>query len=214
MSTRSWSSLWSRDSALSIASEGSVLSIGSVGSVASIGSIGSSMSLFSVGSWLSVGSALSAASVGSVLSWRSVGGVRSAGGVRAAGCAAAVVVLAAVVAGRRQVAATVAEYLAAQPDDVRARLEELRRVVTELAPELAERISYAMPVSTLDGVLLHVGAWRRRIGLHPVPVSDPVLEAEVAPLRSGRDTVQLRHADPFPRELVVRLVQALVDRRG
>ena len=112
-------------------------------------------------------------------------------------------------------AATVEEYLAAQPDDVRARLEELRRVVAELAPEVEERISYAMPVFTLDGVpLLHVGAWKRHIGLYPVPVFDPALEADVVPLRSGRDTVQLRHTAPFPRELVVRVVQALVDRRG
>ena len=112
-------------------------------------------------------------------------------------------------------AATVEEYLAAQPDEVRARLEKLRRVVAELAPEVEERISYAMPVFTLDGLpLLHVGAWKRHIGLYPVPVFDPALEAAVAPLRSARDTVQLRHTAPFPRELVVRLVQALVDRRG
>jgi uncharacterized protein YdhG (YjbR/CyaY superfamily) len=113
------------------------------------------------------------------------------------------------------VTATVEEYLAAQPDDVRARLEELRRVITELAPEVEERISYAMPLFTLDGaLLLYAGAWKRHIGLYPIPVLDAALEAELAPLRSGRDTVQLRHGAPFPRELLVRLVQALVDRRG
>ena len=112
-------------------------------------------------------------------------------------------------------AATVAEYLAAQPDDVRARLEELRAVVAEVAPGVQERISYAMPLFTLDGApLLHVGAWKKHIGLYPVPVFEPDLEADVAPLRSGRDTVQLRHTAPFPRELVVRLVQALLDRRA
>ena len=112
-------------------------------------------------------------------------------------------------------AATVEEYLAGLPADVRARCEELRGVVHEVLPDAGEAISYAMPVFTLDGVpLLHVGAWKRHIGLYPVPVFDPALEADVAPLRSGQDTVQLRHAAAFPRELVVRVVQALVDRRG
>jgi uncharacterized protein YdhG (YjbR/CyaY superfamily) len=113
------------------------------------------------------------------------------------------------------VAGTIEEHLAAQPADVRARLEELRGVVTELAPGVQERISYAMPVFTVDGVpLLHVGAWTAHIGLYPVPVFDPALEADVAPLRSGKDTVRLPHAAPFPRELLVRVVQALLDRRG
>ena len=112
-------------------------------------------------------------------------------------------------------AATVEEYLAGLPADVRERVEELRRVVHEVVPAAEESISYAMPVFTLDGrPLLHVGAWKRHIGLYPVPRLDPELEAEVAPHRSGRDTVQLVHSAPLPRELLVRLVQAMADRRG
>jgi uncharacterized protein YdhG (YjbR/CyaY superfamily) len=94
-------------------------------------------------------------------------------------------------------------------------VEELRRVVHEVVPAVGEAISYAMPVFTLDGrPLLHVGAWQRHIGLYPVPRLDPELEAEVAPLRSGQDTVRLRHSAPLPRELLVRLVQEMADRRG
>ncbi|GAB4081316.1 hypothetical protein GCU67_07005 [Modestobacter muralis] len=112
-------------------------------------------------------------------------------------------------------AATVEEYLAGLPADVRARVEELRGVVREVVPDAGEAISYAMPVFTLDGApLLHIGAWKHHIGLYPVPRLDPELEAEVAPLRSGQDTVKLRHAAPLPHALLVRLVQAMADRRG
>ncbi|MEV1068715.1 hypothetical protein [Streptomyces sp. NPDC050263] len=84
----SWRSLWSKNSALSIASVDSFLSIGSVGSslsvasvgsFLSVGSVGSAVSFVSVGSWLSARSALSAHSIDSVLSWRARGGVRAAG---------------------------------------------------------------------------------------------------------------------------------------
>ena len=112
-------------------------------------------------------------------------------------------------------AATVEEYLAGLPADVRARMVELRGVVHEVVPDVGEAISYAMPVFTLDGApFLHVGAWKHHLGLYPVPRLDPALEAEVAPLRSGQDTVQLRHTAPLPHALLVRLVQAMADRRG
>jgi uncharacterized protein YdhG (YjbR/CyaY superfamily) len=113
------------------------------------------------------------------------------------------------------VAATVEEYLAGLPADVRARVEELCGVVRKVVPDAGEAISYAMPVFTLDGApLLHVGAWRHHIGLYPVPRLDPELEVEVAPLRSGQATVTLRPAARLPHALLVRLVQAVADRRG
>ena len=112
-------------------------------------------------------------------------------------------------------AATVGEHLAGLPADVRTRVEELRRAVREVAPDAGEAVGCAMPVSTLDGVpLLHVGAWEHHVGRCPVPTPDPELAAEVVPRRSGQDTVRLPHAASLPRELLVRLAQAMVDRRG
>jgi uncharacterized protein YdhG (YjbR/CyaY superfamily) len=112
------------------------------------------------------------------------------------------------------VAATVDDYLAGLPDDVRARVEEVRRVVHEVVPDAGETISYAMPTFTLDGLpLLHVAAWKQHIGLYPLPALDPELDADVAPYRGTKDTMKLPHAKPLPRDLVARVVEALVERR-
>jgi uncharacterized protein YdhG (YjbR/CyaY superfamily) len=112
------------------------------------------------------------------------------------------------------VAATVDEYLAGLPDDVRARVEEVRRVVHEVVPDAGETISYAMPTFTLDDQpLLHVAAWKRHIGLYPLPVLDAELDAEVAPFRGTKDTMRLPHSRPLPRDLVARVVRVLVERR-
>ena len=110
--------------------------------------------------------------------------------------------------------ATVEEYLAGLPDDVRARVEEVRRVVHEVVPGAGETISYAMPTFTLDGLpLLHVAAWKQHLGLYPLPPLDPALEAEVAPYRGTKDAMRLPHAQPLPRELVAKVVEVLVERR-
>jgi uncharacterized protein YdhG (YjbR/CyaY superfamily) len=112
------------------------------------------------------------------------------------------------------VAATVDEYLAGLPDDVRARVEEVRRVVHEVVPGAGETISYAMPTFTLDDQpLLHVAAWEQHIGLYPLPVLDAELDAEVAPFRGAKDTMRLPHSRPLPRDLVARVVGVLVERR-
>jgi uncharacterized protein YdhG (YjbR/CyaY superfamily) len=111
--------------------------------------------------------------------------------------------------------ATVDEYLAGLPDDVRDRVAEVRRIVHEVVPDAGETISYAMPTFTLDGLpLLHVAAWKAHIGLYPLPALAPGLAAEVAPYRGAKDAMRLRHADPLPAGLLARVVQAMVDQRG
>ncbi|MCU1618374.1 MAG: uncharacterized protein JWR66_455 [Modestobacter sp.] len=111
-------------------------------------------------------------------------------------------------------AGTVDEYLAALPDDVRARVEEVRRVVHEVVPDAGETISYAMPTFTLDDQpLLHVAAWKQHIGIYPLPPLAPELDAEVAPYRGSKDTMKLPHSRPLPRDLVAVVVGALAERR-
>ena len=110
--------------------------------------------------------------------------------------------------------ATVEEYLAGLPDDVRARVEEVRRVVHSVLPDAGETISYAMPTFTLDGrPLLHVAAWKQHIGIYPLPPLDPELDAEVAPYRGTPDTMKLPHANPLPADLLARVVAVLVEGR-
>jgi uncharacterized protein YdhG (YjbR/CyaY superfamily) len=111
-------------------------------------------------------------------------------------------------------AATVEEYLAGLPDDVRARLEEVRRVVHEVVPDAGERISYAMPTFTLDDQpLLHVAAWKQHLGLYPLPAVDPDFDAAVAPYRGTKDSMRLPYSRPVPCDLVARVVEVLAERR-
>jgi uncharacterized protein YdhG (YjbR/CyaY superfamily) len=112
-------------------------------------------------------------------------------------------------------AATIEEYLAGLPDDARARLEEVRRLVHEVVPDAGETISYAMPTFTLDGrPLVHVAAWKQHIGLYPLPPLDPQLDAEVDAYRGTKGSMKLPYSRPLPRELVARVVQVLLERRG
>ena len=109
---------------------------------------------------------------------------------------------------------TVDEYVAGLPAEVRGRMAELRAVVGEVVPDVVETISYAMPTFVLDGQpLLHAAAWKHHIGVYPLPAMEPALDAEVAPYRGAKDTLRLLHRRPFPRELLARVVAAMVTQR-
>ena len=66
--------------------------------------------------------------------------------------------------------ATVDDYAASLPEGVRPVLEEVRRVVHRVVPGCEETISYRMPTFVLDGQpLVRVAAWKKHLGLHPLP---------------------------------------------
>ena len=109
---------------------------------------------------------------------------------------------------------TVDEYAAALPEDVRPVLEEVRRVVHRVVPGIGETISYQMPTFVLDGEpLVHVAAWKKHLGLYPLPPMDGDLAAAVEPYRGAKDAMQLRYDRPVPYDLVERVVATLLERR-
>lgn len=111
--------------------------------------------------------------------------------------------------------AAVDAYVAAADPAVRPILTELRRRLLEVVPDAGEAISYAMPTITTGGeALMYVAAWKRHIGIYPVPPADPGLEAELAPFRGAKDAIRLPLSRPVPYDLVERIALLLLGRRG
>jgi uncharacterized protein YdhG (YjbR/CyaY superfamily) len=109
---------------------------------------------------------------------------------------------------------TVDEYVASLPEDVRDVMERIRATIRSVVPDVGETISYQMPTFTLDGLpLVHVAAWKKHIGLYPLPPMDDELAAAVAPYRAATDTMQLKYARPIPYDLVERVMTVILQRR-
>lgn len=112
---------------------------------------------------------------------------------------------------------TVDEYVASFPDDARPFLERVVRIVREELPDATEKIRYDMAAFLLAGREgVHVAGWKKHVGLYPVPRFDAArhgdLEADVAPYRAAKDTVQLRYRDGVPEELLRRVLRAVSGR--
>ena len=107
--------------------------------------------------------------------------------------------------------ATVESYIAGFPPDAAFILERLRETILKAAPGATEEIKYDMPVFRLPtGYIFYMGGWKKHVGLYPIYPQAPDLEAEIAALRSGKDTVKLVYAKPIPYPLIARLVKARV----
>jgi uncharacterized protein YdhG (YjbR/CyaY superfamily) len=112
------------------------------------------------------------------------------------------------------VATSVDEYISGYPDDVQAVLRRIRQVLHDVVPGAGDKISYQMPTITMDGQsLVYFAAWKKHIGMYPIPVRDDDLEREIAPYRAATDTVRFPFSQEIPYGLIGRIGALLVEMR-
>jgi uncharacterized protein YdhG (YjbR/CyaY superfamily) len=106
--------------------------------------------------------------------------------------------------------ADIEAYLAALPEDQRAALEDLRRVIAAVAPEATQTMGYGVPAFHYRGrALVSYGAARAHCSFY---VQSPaVMTAHAAELRgfsTSTGGVRFQPPAPLPAELVESLVRA------
>ena len=113
---------------------------------------------------------------------------------------------------------TVDEYLAALPDDRRARLQGLRETVHAAAAGAGatEVIAYDMPALRLDGrFLVSYAAYRRHDSLFPASEGvESGLADEIRPYLAGKGTIRFPVSEPLPLDLIRRIVEIRVREHG
>ncbi len=107
----------------------------------------------------------------------------------------------------RRVAATVDEYIAGYPPEVRERLKALRQVIKEAAPDATEKISYGMPTFVLHGNLIHYAAHKAHIGIYPMPSAVDQFRDELSSYQNAKGSVQFPLDKPMPYDLIARIVR-------
>jgi uncharacterized protein YdhG (YjbR/CyaY superfamily) len=101
---------------------------------------------------------------------------------------------------------TIDEYIKAYPKQVQQRLIAIRNLISKLAPEASEKISYQMPTFYLNGNLVHFAAFKNHIGFYPSPHGIEAFQEELSKYKNGKGSVQFPHDEPLPLELIKRMV--------
>ncbi|MPZ13066.1 MAG: hypothetical protein GEU73_01340 [Chloroflexi bacterium] len=100
-------------------------------------------------------------------------------------------------------------YLSTVPDDARATLEELRRMIIAVVPDAVESISYSIPTVKYRGrPLVYFGAAKNHCALYgPAVVAH---QDELAAYDTSKGTIRFPPGEPPPEALVTRLVNARI----
>lgn len=105
--------------------------------------------------------------------------------------------------------ASIDEYLATTPPDVRQILEEIREIVRSAVPDAKETISYRMPAFKLGRPFMYFAAFKEHIGIYPPVHGDEALERELQPFRGEKGNLRFPLDQPMPYDLIRRVALAL-----
>lgn len=102
---------------------------------------------------------------------------------------------------------TIDEYILQFPPVIQHKLNLLREVIKESAPDAAEKISYQMPTFVLQGNLVHFAAFKNHIGFYPTPSGIDAFKHELMVYKTAKGSVQFPIEEPLPCELISRIVK-------
>jgi uncharacterized protein YdhG (YjbR/CyaY superfamily) len=109
---------------------------------------------------------------------------------------------------------TVDAYIASFPLDARPTLEAVRVAIRDATPGTEETISYGMPTYKLNGRgVVSFARWKRHVSVYVIPSGDPALDAELAPYKAEKSTLQFPLDRPMPLELIGKVAAQLLKAR-
>ena len=95
------------------------------------------------------------------------------------------------------------QYMEGFPAEVQEILRKIRLTIKKAVPQAEETISYKMPTFNLKGqYLLYFAAYKKHIGLYPVPAGDEEFNQTIAPYQAGKGTLQFPLDQPIPYKLI------------
>jgi uncharacterized protein YdhG (YjbR/CyaY superfamily) len=105
-------------------------------------------------------------------------------------------------------AATVPEYLAEQPADRQKALDQLRKVITKIAPDARESMQYGMAAYDLNGMLCALASQKNYMALY---VCEPeIVDAHrdaLGKLDCGKGCIRFRNIEELPLDAITAILR-------
>lgn len=106
--------------------------------------------------------------------------------------------------------ASVDNYIKAYPKEVQLLLKQMRTTIKKAAPKAEEKIGYGIPTFTLNGNLVHFGAFKSHIGFFPGPGGILAFKKELEAYKTSKGTIQFPFEKKLPLALVTKIVRLRV----
>ena len=112
-------------------------------------------------------------------------------------------------AGRPAGIASVAEYIASQPKDVRPTLRRVRAAIRKALPKAVETLSYKIPTYRLERkAVIYFAAWTHHYSIYPATKTMvAALKDDLAPYGVEKGTIRFSYETPVPAGLIGRIAK-------
>lgn len=105
-------------------------------------------------------------------------------------------------------------YIEPLAPEVQVAMQKIRKILHKATPKSGEGIKYQMPMITIDGQpLVYFAAWKKHIGMYPIPRGNAAFERRLAPHRDAKDTVKFFYDEPIPYDLIRQIAELVVEAR-
>ena len=107
---------------------------------------------------------------------------------------------------------TIASYFAKFPETSQKRMQQIRTLIMEKAPEAQESISYGMPAYKTNGKpLIYFAAFKNHIGLYATPSGHTHFADALSRYKQGKGSVQFPNEQPLPLDLIAEIIAFRVE---
>lgn len=104
--------------------------------------------------------------------------------------------------------ATIDEYIASFPPDIREKLQGIRAAIRKAAPDAEEAIRYGIPTFRQEGNnLVHFAAFKDHLSFFPTPSGVAEFRKELSSSQLSKGTIQFPLDTPVPYDLVERITR-------
>jgi uncharacterized protein YdhG (YjbR/CyaY superfamily) len=102
-------------------------------------------------------------------------------------------------------------YISTFPVQTQERLEQMRKLIKETAPEAKEVISYGIPTCVLHGNLIHFGGFKNHLGFYPGPNAIVTFKDELVNFKQAKGSIQFPVSQPMPLDVIRKIVLLRVE---
>ena len=109
--------------------------------------------------------------------------------------------------GNKNVFKSIDEYILQFSPEIQEKLQALRSIIKESAPDAEEKMSWQMPTFALYGNLVHFAAHKKHIGFYPGASGIEAFKPKLSEYKGSKGAVQFPLEKPLPYELISEIVK-------
>lgn len=97
---------------------------------------------------------------------------------------------------------TIDEYIAAQPEEARHYLNDVKNAIRAALPDAEERIAWSMPTFRKEHNIIQFAGFKNHVGLYPGSEAVREFDGRLKEYKTGKGTIQIPYSSPVPVELI------------